>query len=178
MTEQKLSRLKRVFVWALTEKGSAAATWLQTFVLFFSLLSIAYQVRQQTSLIGAANAQASVALITPLNLKLTEHEMAKVWLEGSRGFKAAPDNEDEIKKTQYENLLITNLVFYENVYSQHEEGLLDEAIFSGWKEDLKTFISEWHVEQYWDDKRKKKYRPDFGADVDRFISERQQNPAR
>jgi len=79
-----------------TPEGVAIATWVQSGAVLVSLIFIGYQVQQQTSLSRAANVQTSVGLITPLNLKLAEPDMAKIWREGSEGFKkGVPANPDD-----------------------------------------------------------------------------------
>jgi hypothetical protein len=124
-------------------EGVAIATWVQSGAVLISLIFIGYQVQQQTNLSRAANVQTSVGLITPLNLKLVEPDMAEIWREGSGGFKkGVPANPDDVRSDQYETLLATYLVFYENAYWQNRQGLLNNEIYNGWDVDLKSFIKE------------------------------------
>jgi hypothetical protein len=163
--------------WMQTASGAATATWVQTFAVLISLAFIGYQVQQQTKLSRAANVQTSVGLITPLNLKLTEPDMAQIWRDGSEGFNAAAAaGPGAVKSDQYETLLATFLVFYENAFWQHREGLLADAIYDGWDTDLKSFIKDQRVKDYWTSKRRAKYQPEFRAHVDAIILEQAQQP--
>ncbi len=176
MTKRKKLRQKLVAMVTLmqTPEGVAIATWVQSGAVLVSLIFIGYQVQQQTSLSRAANVQTSVGLITPLNLKLAEPDMAKIWREGSEGFKkGVPANPDDIRSDQYEILLATYLVFYENAYWQNRQGLLDNEIYNGWDLDLKSFIKDQRVKDYWD-KRKAKYQTEFRTHVDKIIKEQAQ----
>ncbi|SRR6266446_8698133 len=163
-------KMAAVLTWMKTQ-NAAIASWIQAVAVVVTLVFIAIQIRQQTNLSRAANVQASVGLITPLNLKLTEPEMAKVWVEGRHGWDqhVAP-SEEEIRKEQYENLLVTYLVFYENVFSQNQEGLIDNEIYQGWDKDLEAFIKHQRVKEYWTSERKAKYRPEFRKRVDEIIA--------
>lgn len=139
------------------ERASVFASWTQTLAVIASLIFIAYQLKQQTAqldqqvkLSAAANVQASVALITPLNLQLTGHDIAKAWLMGEKRLeKHANIGEKEIAMNQYEYLVASNLVFYENVFWQYGKGLLDKEIFQGWDNDLQGFLQSEHIETYW-----------------------------
>lgn len=171
------AKLFAILKWMQTANGAAMAAWVQTFAVLISLAFIGYQVQQQTRLSRAANVQTSVGLITPLNLKLTEPEMAKIWRDGrSERFKAVANGPDIVKSDQYETLLATYLVFYENAFWQHREELLEDEIYEGWDTDLKSFIKDQRVKDYWTTERKAKYQPEFRAHVDEIILKQSQQP--
>jgi Asp-tRNA(Asn)/Glu-tRNA(Gln) amidotransferase A subunit family amidase len=167
--------LEKVSGW---EKASTIATCIQAVVVVVSLFLIWFQLRQQTKVTRAANTQASVALTSPLNLELAKNpELAKLWLEGAKGFeKGVEVKQDELRSTQYEALLAYLLIFHENLYAQHQQGLLDEAISDAWDKDLRDFIEYHHLERHWDEMRDA-YQKDFREYVDRIIESQRATPA-
>lgn len=70
---------------------------------------------------------------------------------------------------QYETLLASNMVFYENAFSQYRAGLLDQELYDGWDKDLSGFIEEREIALHWD-KWKNLYRKDFSDHVDQIIA--------
>jgi hypothetical protein len=171
------------------QKASWVATCLQVVVVGFSLYFIWSQVRQQKEQLGqqtlqlsqqlklsrAANTQALVNLLTPLNLRVTDRAMAELWVKGECGInKVSDEKEREIEMEQYETLVASNMVFYENAYSQYRAGLLDEQIYEGWDKDLAEFIESRQIARHWDD-WKDVYRKDFSDHVYQIIAS--QKPA-
>ena len=135
------------------EKAAHISTALQLFVLIFSVFFIWRQLRsqgeqlkRQTELARVANTQALVALASPFNLEMSQNpEMAKLWILGPKQW----DKLSEVEKEQYDSLLRWWFIFYENVFFQGRNGLLDEAIFQCWKADLDSFIQDHRVEKHW-----------------------------
>ena len=116
----------------------------------------------------AANTQSAVAQSATLNLLLIQNlEAENLWLKGVKGVQM-----NEVEQDQYEGLLATFLTFYENLYWQHHRGLLDDDIYTAWDNDLKNFVSETHLERYWN-KRKNSYHEDFRNHVDDLIRQNQ-----
>ena len=158
------------------QKAQTIATCTQVVIVAFSGFLIFNQLRQQKLQLAqqvnpsrAANTQTLTNLITPLNLKLTDRQMAELWVKGFDGIeKVADKNERAIQREQYHALVASNMVFYENVYSQYRAGLLDYEIYQGWDRDLADFIQEHKIAKYWDE-WKRLYRNDFGQRVDEII---------
>ncbi len=144
------------------------------FLIFNQLRQQKLQLAQQVNLSRAANTQTLTNLITPLNLKLTDRQMAELWVKGFDGIdKLADENERAIQREQYHALLASNMVFYENVYSQYRAGLLDPEIYQGWDRDLADFIQKHKIARYWDE-WKRLYRNDFGQRVKEIIQSQPQ----
>lgn len=159
------------------QKAQTIAQCFQVAIVTCSAILIFSQLRQQKLLFDqqvklsrAANTQALVNLITPLNLKVTDPQMAALWVKGLEGIEKEPDvNKREIETAQYESLAASNMIFYENVFSQHQAGLLDDDIYDGWDKDLKDFIKEHKIAKLWD-RQKDLYREDFQKHVDQIIA--------
>jgi TRAP-type C4-dicarboxylate transport system permease small subunit len=113
--------------------AASIATIIQAVVVIISLWLIwrqvqqqTVQIKQQTELTKIANTQALVGLSSPFNLELIKDaQMAALWVKGAEEY----DNFDEVKKYQYESLLIWWLIFLENVYYQWNKGLLDQQAY-------------------------------------------------
>lgn len=158
------------------EKASTVATFLQLLVVGVSLWFIGDQLRQQelqldqqVKLSRAANTQTLVDLVTPLNLRVTDREMAELWVKGDDGIdKVSEVKEREIEKVQYRTLVFSYMVLYENAYSQYRNGLLDKEIYDGWDKDLEGFIEDHKIEKHWD-QWQDAYRKDFSDHVYEII---------
>jgi hypothetical protein len=152
------------------EKAATIAACIEAFVVAATLFFISFQVYQQKKLAKAANTQALVELITPLNLRTTDGEMTKLWVMGEDGINQVPDlKEREIMYERYSTLVSSFMVFYENAYSQCRDGLLDPEISEGWDKDLADFVEEHNIAKHWDE-WKGLYRPGFQHRVSQIIA--------
>lgn len=128
------------------ETAADIATVIGTVIVVFSVILVRNQLKQQTKLTRAANSQALVDISSPFNLEIIHNEeMAKLWFKGPEEF----DGYDDFKKFKVKNSLIWWLIFYENIFLQHREGLLDEAMYFGWNKDLENFISRHNLYKHW-----------------------------
>lgn len=117
----------------------------------------------------AANTQSLATQITPLNLKTAEPESAALWLRKHDGIENGQQRElKEIQLLQYHSLLSSYLIFYENAFLQHQQKLLDDEIFHGWTNDLRSFVAYHELERYWSQWRGS-YHPKFAAFIDSII---------
>ena len=144
------------------------ATVIQTAVVGISLIYIGRQLDQQVDLNRAANAHAFVALGQPVDLRLTEHDMAKLWLKKKEGREVT---DAEIEEEQYNTMVSNYLLFFENVYVQHESGLVDERFFLLWDQALENFVLSYPIEEHWAT-AKTSYHETFRARVDRAIQKK------
>jgi uncharacterized protein with von Willebrand factor type A (vWA) domain len=174
------------------QKASWMAACVQVVVVGFNLFFISSQLRQQklqlaqqtvqldqqVKLNRAANTQALVNLVTPLNLKVTERGMAELWLKGENGIDQISDvKERAIQMEQYQSLVVSYMVLYENAYSQYRNGLLDKEIYEGWDKDLEGFIEDHEIAKHWD-QWQDAYRKDFSDHVFEIIRRQKSLPAR
>ena len=152
------------------QKASTVVTCLQLVVVITSVLLIRSQLRQQVDLNRFGNTQSLVGLVTPLDLRSTDPEIARLWVTGDEAIdRIADDTERRAKRHQYRQLVANYLVFYENVYSQYKNGVLDQEIYDGWMADLASFICEHKIARYWNGEREF-YRTDFRNNVDKLIA--------
>ena len=126
---------------------------------------VLYQLRESTRFTRAANTEKLVELISPLHLQLVQdRETARLWVQGADQWNTM----DEVGKERYSGLLNFCLVFHQNIYHQHKQGLLDEETFTAWTNDLKAFIKYQHLKRRWPDLREY-LEPSFVKYIDGLI---------
>lgn len=150
------------------EKATTIAAWAQTVLVVASLVFIGVQINQQVDLNRAANAHAFVALGQPIDLRLSEHDMTKLWLKKKE---AREVTDAEIQEDQFKTMLSNYLVFYENVYVQYESGLVDKKFFLLWDNAVRNFVLKYPIEAHWDE-TKGSYHETFRARVDEVLREK------
>lgn len=174
-TSTGLSRaIKAIWRGITSDRAYRLATVLQLLVVVCSAILIYNQLKQQAMLTRAANTQALVNLMSPLNLELARNgELAGLMLRGSKGF-GKEVTQEEVDEDRYTTMLASYLIFYENMYSQHEKKLLDDEIYAGWDKDLEAFVDKWSLEKYWDD-WKQLYQPSFSEHVTGLVNAKKQS---
>ena len=111
------------------------STIIQTIFVVISLLFIWRQLRQSTELAKAANVQALVEQAGSFNsMLIQDKEIAQLWYSHGKNFKTVSDAQ------RYRELMVQWLIFHENVYYQHNNGLLDDRLYQSWREELKYFV--------------------------------------
>jgi hypothetical protein len=166
-------RLKAFVVWVLN-----VSKMLEPLVVIVSVVLIGYQLWQQTQLTRAANTQSLVELVLPLNMQLAgDDKMTNLWIRGARGFDdGAKITNEEIEADRYDTILASFLIFHENVYLQHDKGLLDDDIYTAWDKDLEvSIVRGQRLEKQWDERRSS-YHPKFVQHVDELIRKARTTP--
>lgn len=164
------------------EKLAVTATLVEAIVVILSISLIKSQInlqtdqlkvqteqmRQQTDLARAANIQALASVAIPMNLEeVRSSEVTRVAVEGNE-----PEvqwAEDEIKQQRYQTLLASWLIFYENIYYQNSQGLVDREMYAAWHKDLEIFIQSTGFEDAWKD-MKDSYHESFRNHVDELLA--------
>lgn len=144
----------------------------QTLAVIVSLFLILRQIRQQTQqleqqtkLTRIANTQELVNLSSPFNLELIkDHNMAALWVNGLKEY----NQFDEVKKYQYEGLLIWWLILHENIFYQWKKGMLEDEAYNPWKYDLQCFVEKKLSKSIWDE-LKAAFQSEFRARVTNMI---------
>jgi len=138
---------------------------VQGAVVPLSLLLLLWQLRKQTKLTRAANAQSLVEIASPFNLALVQDpEMAELWRTGAERYPKMKLAE----AARYINLLTWWLLLHENIYLQQQEGLIDRVVYASWERDLSHFIAKHGLENRWPSMRDF-YNEDFAEHIDRLI---------
>ena len=93
----------------------------EAFIVTVSVVMIYFQLIQQTKLTRIANNQALVEISSPFNLGLIKDQnMAALWVKGSKEYNGF----DEVKKYQYESLLIWWLIFHAKYLLSEKGGFI------------------------------------------------------
>lgn len=168
---------KAIWLAVTSEEASRLAKVIELVVVFISLFLIWSQLKQQTDLARAANTQAIANMIFPMNLEFAKNsELTGLMLRGRKGFDTT-NVANEIDAERYKSLLATSLIFYENAFSQHEHRLLEDDIYAAWENDLRSFVHDEPLENYWD-KWKGLYQEKFRNLVTRFVEEKRARKAK
>jgi hypothetical protein len=161
------------------ERVASLATIIQAVAVLVSLWIIWGQLQQQTDLAKANNVRELASFSSVLDLELARNEeMANLWLNGLNNREGQSLAKDEhAADFRYGRLLSSFLIFYENMYSQHRKGLLDETIYTAWEADLASFVEENLWQTHWR-KVRDLYTLDFRNHVDALIESKKSAPVR
>jgi hypothetical protein len=158
------------------EKASVLATILQTVVVVASLWYIADQEKQQTLFARASNTKSLADTSIQLTYQVAQDEkLAKLWLTSMQDYEAKGDAvfKDETEKFQFRNFVVAQMIFYENIYYQNKQGLLDPEVFCEWQRDLDEFIDSYRPylkKKYWTPATGPLYYEEFRKHVDSEIN--------
>jgi hypothetical protein len=130
------------------EQLAYLSTIVQAVLVVISLLFIYFQLRQNTELARAANAQSLVEHAGSFNSMLIQNkDLATLWYSHGKDFK------NPIDEQRYRELIVQWLIFHENIYYQHKKKLLDDVIYNSWRTDLKYTVQHHNLSalgQDWD----------------------------
>jgi hypothetical protein len=125
---------------------SNVANVLGSLSLVITALLLIRELRENNKLIRAANAQALVEISGPYYMAMAQdRQLAELFHRSAVDF----DSMDDVDRRRFRSLLIWWLIFYENVFYQRRQRLLDRHAFKPWQRDLKQFIREQNVGQHW-----------------------------
>jgi hypothetical protein len=118
------------------------STIVQGFVVTASVGFILYQLWQTTRLARAANVQSLTEQAAAFNSLLFEHpELATLWYSYGKNIESA----DRADLLRYREMLVQWLIMHQNIYYQQKRGLLEAAIYDGWRQDLEATIRNHNV---------------------------------
>ena len=148
------------------ENLTSIASLIQTFFVILSVFFVGYQIREQNRLTRAANTQTVLALASPFLLQLSQDQnLAKLWMDGAIHYQKL----DKVEQFRYLQLLFWWMNLHENIFYQHQNGLIDQQIYAGWQIELRNFIRDKHIKEFWDKDMKSLFRTEFGQLVETLI---------
>jgi hypothetical protein len=113
--------------------------------LVVTVLFLFRELKENNRLTRAANVQALVGLSGPFYMALVQdRQLADLCARGVRGA-----DFDEVDRLRYQNLLICWLTFYENIFYQRRQRLLDQRAFEPWRRELEMFLRRQKVAAHW-----------------------------
>jgi hypothetical protein len=109
-----------------------------------SLFVIWYQLRQGVRLTKAANSQSLAEQAGAFNaLLIQSSEVAKIWYTyGDERKLEAEEFKGLAARERYKELLVQWLILHENIFYQHQRGLLDSVAYNSWASDLKATVAK------------------------------------
>jgi hypothetical protein len=135
--------------------------------LVASVLLLFRELRETNRLTRAANAQAMVGLSAPFYMALMQDRpLAELFTRSPRDFARL----DDVDRYRYRNMLIWWLIFHENVFYQHRQGLLDSHTFKPWARDLEAFLARQDLASHWDE-LKGLFQDEFAGFVSDLLAE-------
>lgn len=154
--------------------GMTLEDWANAFQIFEAIVValsvglILYQVSQQTKLAKANNNNTLFESYSSFYTELIkDKDMAEIVVEGHKKYETEYKNVDQFR---YRASLAWRLTLQENIYYQHENGLLAGSIFKGWEADFRFFIKRRHLKLRWHELQNF-YHTDFRAYVQKLIDE-------
>jgi len=104
----------------------------EALAILVAMVSIGIQWRQENTLAKAENLRAIAEHAATFNFSIISSEpLTEVWSSFGR-----LDDMTPTRRHQYQTLLIQWLIFHENLYFQHANGLLDDTLYASWDLDL------------------------------------------
>lgn len=153
--------------WRLADWTNLAQIIEALFVVL-SLITIVYQVIQQTKLAKASNSNTLFQLYAPFYTEIIKDEkMAELIVHGHERY---PESKDEVFKYQYRASLAWRLTLQENLFYQEKNGLLDKDLFKSWEADFRSIVKRRKVGLLWP-KLKDVYHSAFCEYVEKIIAE-------
>jgi len=143
------------------------STVIGAFALVVSAWLLFHELRTNNKLVKAANTQSLVALSSPFNLSLIQdRNLADLYTRGAAQY----DTLDAVDQYRYKCLLKWWLIYYENVFYQWQQGMLDDLSYEPWATDLKLFIAQHNLRAHWKEIRNQ-YQVGFADHISRQIAE-------
>src|SRR5262249_33279256 len=148
------------------------ATILGSLSLVISVIVLILEIRETNRLARASNAQAMVEISGPFYLMMVQdRSLAELFARSADGYEEL----DEIDRRRYGRLLVWWLIFYENIYYQRKQKLLDRHTFKPWWRDLQVFLRDQNVAQHWEG-LKDLFQEEFASHVTELIAETKVSP--
>jgi hypothetical protein len=146
---------------------AGVATIITAVFVIISVWCVWRQLRENTRLARAANAQSLVEISSPFTMGIIhDRGMAELWVRGAHDLAAM----DEVDRRRYMSMLSWWLILQENIYYQHQKRLLDADIYWAWNADLRTFVEEQNLASHWG-KLKDNFQGEFARHVQTLIDQ-------
>lgn len=115
----------------------------QAVFVVISLIFVVYELRQNRELAKAANTQSLTEHAASFNSMLIQAgKLAELWYSFGKELNGASVSD----RLRYREMLVQWLIFHENIYRQHKNGLLDEETYNSWLWDLKHTVKNHNLD--------------------------------
>jgi hypothetical protein len=121
---------------------------VQTIVVIISLWYVSKQARDAAKAIKGQTYQSIISAYAEIESRIAQDsEMANIYNIGRH----IPEQLSPIDKIRFEQFMCSIFNFFENLYYQNENGLLDEHLWSGWHKLMESNLKETGFQDYWKD---------------------------
>jgi hypothetical protein len=123
---------------------------IQTIAVVISLIYLAIQVKDSTKATKGATYQSIISAFAEIESRISQDEkVARIYRLGQKNFEKL--NEDET--TQFNLIIGSFFNFYENLYYQYRNKLLEEELWASWCRTMRKNLEEKGVGTWWNLKR-------------------------
>ena len=152
-----------VIDWVVTiQMWANIATIINSVVVVVSLLYLARQVKISSKSTRGATYQTIINGVANIETRVSQDDnTARIYKLGTE----TPDKLNEIEMVRFNELISSFFNFYENLYFQAKEDLVDPELWEGWSKNLLDDLKKSGVATWWDD-RKSFYSNSFRTYVD------------
>ena len=111
-----------------------------------TLAYLAIQIRQNTISTRTSSYQAVVAAVAEFSRELgLDGDAARIFSSGARDY----DSLSSEDRTRFDFLTASLFRNYENIFYQHKEGAIDEALWAGWSWRIRATFATPGVKAWW-----------------------------
>jgi hypothetical protein len=133
-----------------------------------TLAYLALQIRQNTVVSRASTVQETARITTTLAQSLYgDPELALLFDRGRQDLTQLSDAE----RSRFSYIMIAFMRLGQNAHYQFEQGMMDEDVWSGYRERVLQWVAEPGARQWWSENRAS-YSQTFAAFVDRELDRR------
>jgi len=126
------------------------AAIINSIVVVISLLYLARQVKISTKTTRGATYQTIINGVASIETRISQDDnTARIYKLGTE----TPEELNEIEKVRFNELISSFFNFYENLYFQAREDLVELELWEGWSKNLIDDLKKSGVAAWWDDKK-------------------------
>ncbi len=124
----------------------AVAELLGALGVIATLGYLAIQIRQNTISTRTSSYQAVVAAIAEFSRELgLDGDAARIFSSGARDYNSLSPEE----RPRFDFLTASLFRNYENIFYQHKEGAIDEALWAGWSSRIRATFATPGLKAWW-----------------------------
>jgi len=144
------------------EAVGAVAELLGALGVIVTLVYLGLQIRQNTVSTRTSSYQAAVATSIELTVRVgLDSDATRILTTGCADF-AALSTEDQNRFSTLASSIFRN---FENIFYQHKQGAIDDALWSGWSSRMRLMFALPGVQEWWP-ANSEGYAEDFAAHLE------------
>ena len=122
------------------------ATIINSIVVIASLIYLARQVKISTKTTKGTTYQTIINGVAGIEARISQdEELARIYKLGSED----QSKLDDIEKVRFNELISSFFNFYENLYFQAKEHLVDKELWEGWRANILEDLKKPGIEDWW-----------------------------